>query len=70
LIIPQIAYIDTEGEKSCLVVEEFTIVDTLASFFSGTFRPDRIRSIADRFGVDGDMALENILYGAEDEIMS
>jgi meiotic recombination protein DMC1 len=30
---------------------------------SGTFRPDRIRSIAERFGVDGDMALENILYG-------
>lgn len=29
----------------------------------GTFRPDRIRSIADRFGVDGSMALENILYG-------
>ena len=29
----------------------------------GTFRPDRIRSIADRFGVDGTMALENILYG-------
>ena len=29
----------------------------------GTFRPDRIRSVADRFGVDGDMALENILYG-------
>ncbi|KAI6124602.1 Rad51-domain-containing protein [Pisolithus croceorrhizus] len=28
----------------------------------GTFRPDRIRSIADRFGVDGSMALENILY--------
>ncbi|KAH9974048.1 Rad51-domain-containing protein [Lactifluus volemus] len=27
-----------------------------------TFRPDRIKSIADRFGVDGDMALENILY--------
>jgi hypothetical protein len=30
---------------------------------AGTFRPDRIRSIADRFGVDGNMALENILYG-------
>lgn len=30
----------------------------------GTFRPDRIRSIADRFGVDGNMALENILYGS------
>lgn len=29
----------------------------------GTFRPDRIRAIADRFGVDGSMALENILYG-------
>ncbi|KAI0962077.1 hypothetical protein AcV7_000998 [Taiwanofungus camphoratus] len=29
----------------------------------GTFRPDRIRAIADRFGVNGDMALENILYG-------
>ncbi|PPQ67193.1 hypothetical protein CVT25_005794 [Psilocybe cyanescens] len=28
----------------------------------GTFRPDRVRSIADRFGVDGNMALENILY--------
>ena len=32
-------------------------------FVVGTFRPDRIRSIADRFGVNGDMALENILYG-------
>ena len=29
----------------------------------GTFCPDRIRSIADRFGVDGTMALENVLYG-------
>ncbi|KAL1708333.1 Rad51-domain-containing protein, partial [Schizophyllum commune] len=28
----------------------------------GTFRPDRIKSIAERFGVDGSMALENILY--------
>ncbi|KAK4689663.1 meiotic recombination protein DMC1, partial [Tremellales sp. Uapishka_1] len=27
----------------------------------GTFRPDRIRAIADRFGVDSQMALENIL---------
>ncbi|KAL1669161.1 Rad51-domain-containing protein [Schizophyllum commune] len=30
----------------------------------GTFRPDRIKSIAERFGVDGSMALENILYAA------
>ncbi|KAF7784057.1 hypothetical protein Agabi119p4_222 [Agaricus bisporus var. burnettii] len=28
----------------------------------GTFRPDRIKAIADRFGVDGAVALENILY--------
>src|SRR5271163_145119 len=28
----------------------------------GTFRPERIRQIAERFGVDGDQALENILY--------
>jgi len=28
----------------------------------GTFRPDRIRAIADRFGIDNDAALENILY--------
>ncbi|KAJ7751276.1 Rad51-domain-containing protein [Mycena maculata] len=32
----------------------------------GTFRPDRIKSIADRFGVDGNMALENILYEDKD----
>jgi hypothetical protein len=31
----------------------------------GTFRPDRIRAIADRFGVDGEAALSNILYGAK-----
>lgn len=28
----------------------------------GTFRPDRIRSIAERFGVDPDACLENISY--------
>ena len=28
----------------------------------GTFRPERIAQIAERFGVDGDTALENILY--------
>lgn len=28
----------------------------------GTFRPERIRQIAERFGVDADMALENIMY--------
>ncbi|KAH8835466.1 DNA recombination and repair protein Rad51 [Flagelloscypha sp. PMI_526] len=28
----------------------------------GTFRPDRIKAVAERFGVNGGMALENILY--------
>ncbi|KAJ7057223.1 DNA recombination and repair protein Rad51 [Mycena amicta] len=28
----------------------------------GTFRPDRVKAIAERFGVDPTMALENILY--------
>ena len=28
----------------------------------GTFRPDRIRSIAERFGVDPDVAVSNIMY--------
>lgn len=28
----------------------------------GTFRPDRIRSVAERFGVDGEAVLSNILY--------
>ena len=42
-----------------MLVPQVAYIDT-----EGTFRPDRIRSIADRFGVNGDMALENILYGA------
>jgi hypothetical protein len=54
----QVAYIDTEGVYiyACPFVPERQV-------FTGTFRPDRIKSIADRFGVNGDMALENILYG-------
>lgn len=36
----------------------------------GTFRPDRIRSIAERFGVNGDMALENILYGEQSQLLT
>nr|KIR45862.1 meiotic recombinase Dmc1 [Cryptococcus bacillisporus CA1280] len=27
----------------------------------GTFRPDRVRAVADRFGVDSNMALDNVL---------
>lgn len=57
-IILQVAYIDTEGVYmcTCLFAPERHVI-------TGTFRPDRIKSIADRFGVNGDMALENILYG-------
>jgi meiotic recombination protein DMC1 len=29
----------------------------------GTFRPERVESIAARYGVDGKQALENILVG-------
>ncbi|KAH9968232.1 Rad51-domain-containing protein [Russula dissimulans] len=36
----------------------------------GTFRPDRIKSIADRFGVNGDVALENILYGMSPSVFT
>ncbi|EJT52318.1 hypothetical protein A1Q1_04529 [Trichosporon asahii var. asahii CBS 2479] len=32
-----------------------------AQLYRGTFRPDRVRAVADRFGVDGQQALENIL---------
>ena len=53
---PQVAYIDTEGETSKGVAR-------LTSRPPGTFRPDRIRAIADRFGVDAEAALGNILYG-------
>ncbi|KAJ3573054.1 hypothetical protein NP233_g2688 [Leucocoprinus birnbaumii] len=52
----KVAYIDTEG----IAANESTTSETNAT--SGTFRPDRIKAIADRFGVDGTMALENILY--------
>lgn len=54
----KVAYIDTEGVSSTL--DHWAWLD---SDSEGTFRPDRIRSIAERFGVNGDMALENILYG-------
>ncbi|KAG2118068.1 Rad51-domain-containing protein [Suillus discolor] len=55
----KVAYIDTEG---AVVVILRATTYRRRSFLLGTFRPDRIRSIADRFGVDGNMALENILY--------
>lgn len=54
----EVAYIDTEGGSYVgYALHAFDIP------IQGTFRPDRIRAIADRFGVDGSTALENILYG-------
>lgn len=53
---PQVAYIDTEGETN-------QGITCSTSWPPGTFRPDRIRAIADRFGVDAEAALGNILYG-------
>lgn len=47
-----------------------TEVELEKSYFIGTFRPDRIRSIAERFGVDGSLALENILYGETIDIIT
>jgi hypothetical protein len=32
-----------------------------ADVYRGTFRPDRVRAVAERYGVDGNMALENVL---------
>ena len=54
----KVAYIDTEGSLPSPLSRGIEM-----TWFIGTFRPDRIRSIADRFGVDATMALENILYG-------
>ena len=48
----------TQFSARAYLSRQVAYVDT-----EGTFRPDRIRSIAERFGVNGDMALENILYG-------
>jgi RecA/RadA recombinase len=44
--------------SSLTVSTQVAYIDT-----EGTFRPDRIKAIAERFGIDGDAALENILYG-------
>ena len=62
IAMTKVAYIDTEGT---FIAARAQNTGPVISFYIGTFRPDRIRSIADRFGVDGNMALENILYGKD-----
>ncbi len=44
------AYVDTEGKSECPFSH------------TGTFRPERIEQISERFGVDATLANENILY--------
>lgn len=39
-----------------MTLQQVAYIDT-----EGTFRPDRIRAIAERFNVDADAALENIV---------
>lgn len=49
------AYIDTE------YVLSVSYLSILTHASRGTFRPDRVRTIADAKGVDSQMVLENIL---------
>ncbi|KAI8335330.1 meiotic recombinase Dmc1 [Chlamydoabsidia padenii] len=44
------------GIQTMSITEETAFIDT-----EGTFRPDRIRAIAERFGIDGEECLENII---------
>lgn len=57
----KVAYIDTEGTSftACCYVP------LIEAYYLplGTFRPERIKAIADRFGISGDDALGNILHG-------
>lgn len=43
-----------------LLVNLFHII--LDLYMSGSSRPDRLRDIADRFNVDHDAVLDNVLY--------
>lgn len=43
----------------------FPFASLSIALFSGTFRPERIRSIAERFGLNADEALNNILHGLD-----
>ncbi|CAE6455343.1 unnamed protein product, partial [Rhizoctonia solani] len=68
----KVTYIDTEGRVDTIVffcsnLEHLyhsprAYVDKSSLHRAGTFRPDRIRAIADRFGVDPEQTLENITY--------
>ena len=51
----KVVYIDTEGLRE----RQGRMKDRLIS--EGTFRPERIEQIAERYGVDGRQCLENLL---------
>lgn len=60
----KVAYIDTEGamfrKTETLGIHSFRIL--------GTFRPERIHQIADRFGLEPGPVLENIVHGERDRL--
>ena len=58
----KVAYIDTEG----IIVTPCAYIVYYSKLYcplQGTFRPERIKAIADRFGISGEDALGNILHG-------
>ena len=67
----KVVYLDTEGGYSpCHISSSFMnlcIHSFIHSFihplahFSGNFRPERIESIADRYGLDAEQTLDNII---------
>lgn len=59
----KVAYIDTEGTSSSSTACRYVPLIEAYYLPLGTFRPERIKAIADRFGISGDDALGNILHG-------
>ena len=58
----KIIYIDTEGKLKRLV--HLFLILTFCYFstiLQGNFRPERIEAIAERFGLDAEQTLDNII---------
>lgn len=52
-------------DSSHRIVSQVAYIDT-----EGTFRPDRIKAIADRFGADANAALENVVVARAHNVRS
>lgn len=59
----KVAYIDTEGKSDPKGVPVREVLTGLWLII-GTFRPERIGQIADRFGLESGPVLENIVHGS------